>query len=1142
MSEAISSLQNLAITSPPKEAFVGASGEVKPPSGVSSHEKVFNDTETIQPTESILADGTISKAYNGVAAEVVPGIVPNNSLPPPCAAGMKVYKEAQKEFDRIRNSHRTLAPTGCTPEFCQSGRMVSTNEPRVGRNRPLAEIQQEAVDFLRECRDHDVIESDENLDKRIKEALVQISNTAIVAAVTDKDGHTSEGLAGGTWYQLPEELEYGLRASWRNARRCIMRSEHEHLALCDLRRVQSSREMARTIAKGMQEAFNRGHILPTVFVFPPRQPGKKGPMIWNNQIMAFAGYKLDDGSILGDPANVDLTEGMIEFGWKPPINKTRWDFLPLITMAENDEPYMMELPQELRRTVSITHPRYEKEFRELDLRWVLAPALSRLGFDIGGNQYTASPFIGWFMDAEIGIRNLADSFRYNVLPDVIDALKMSPEPETDFDDLPEYMRLVALSRAQAELNFAVYYSYLHDHVHMIDTLSGSIEYQNYDEDRNDEIGYRLPAEPYWISPPQGSIVPIWHKGGLPNYQPKPMVCKHLQDPVNAWRRETPEEKRRTKKGLIKTITDANEARPRLRIFSCSAGVNAGKMAHKLYETMQRLVHEVDDPFDVEVERPLNQLDLAEAGPEDIILIIASTTGRGEIPRNAKRFVERWSSAETLSSPPRFSCFANGDSTYGDTYNIAGKTIQQLMTTLGCRPLLGHCFAGDTAINNPDWESFTHWLENIDHLILGNHHKIQLPTSLTDMGHQTTTMVEMPTATLVKKTQLDPKGIVHITLDVGDKKYQEMDHVKILAPNPDYEVERALAALKLAPEERFTWHHQDAINFLSRYVDLDHCFKELDWYPGFSCLSEEKQTELRNAKALAVIEGLENINYDSALLEKICKDMASIVPRLYSVASCPVYSNTDAIKEEDSGNVVDIMVKVNPSGRFSEVFLLNAKIGAQMRFGLTSPDTWQLIQAQKPNAPLIAIATGSGIGPVRALLQRRMIDITRTTGGTGRPRGKMSSVTAEVPTSIYSGSRRGSVSSIGSGSRRGIKDINHHAHLGVGSTRGSVSLFAGFKTEDSDLIQTIIRPASHTGILDIVELCPSNSEMVRIQDHILLQSVKDKLAEKLRDPSCIVFVCANEWAAEGAVVNLSLIAGGNVKDLLAERYIEEIFRG
>jgi len=224
-----------------------------------------------------------------------------------------------------------------------------------------------------------VITSDEELVERIKEVSTQISNTAIVSIVTDRDGQTSEGLAGGTYHQHMKELEYGVRAAKRNSRRCITRSEHEHLTRCDLRGVQCSREMARSVVKGMQKAFNRGHILPTVFMFPPRAPGKCGPMIWNSQILAFAGYEQEDGSILGDPANVELTKGMKEFGWKPPMERSRWDFLPLITMAENDSPYMMELPLELRRTVQVTHPRYAKQFRDLDLKFVVAPALSRLG-------------------------------------------------------------------------------------------------------------------------------------------------------------------------------------------------------------------------------------------------------------------------------------------------------------------------------------------------------------------------------------------------------------------------------------------------------------------------------------------------------------------------------------------------------------------------------------------------------------------------------------------------------------------------------------------------------------------------------------------------------------------------------------------
>ena len=56
------------------------------------------------------------------------------------------------------------------------------------------------------------------------------------------------------------------------------------------------------------------------------------------------------------------------------------------------------------------------------------------------------------MDAEIGIRNLADQSRYNVLPNVVKRLYVN-EVSRPFDQLPEHERLALLVsnnvRAQA---------------------------------------------------------------------------------------------------------------------------------------------------------------------------------------------------------------------------------------------------------------------------------------------------------------------------------------------------------------------------------------------------------------------------------------------------------------------------------------------------------------------------------------------------------------------------------------------------------------------------------------------------------------------------------------------------------------------
>ncbi|KAF9465476.1 nitric oxide synthase [Collybia nuda] len=427
------------------------------------------------------------------------------------------------DYNLIKERYSTLASTGCTAEFCQSGRVIHSDEPRVGENRAIEVVEREAEEFLRELHREKFFTSEDAFQHRLRYVLSEIRRTSVEGIIRETQ---ETGLVGGNWTQTPRELEFGLQRAWRNARKCIMRSHCDDLRLCDLRGVKSSAKMAVELVRWMSHAYNGGNIVPTVFVFPPRTPNNRGPLIWNDQILAFAGYENADGSITGDPKNVQLTKDIIALGWFPPTlaARTRWDVLPVVVMAEGDLPVIIELPANLRRLVKIRHPKYETAFWRLDLKWVAFPALSRLGFDIGGVQYTATPFIGWFMDAEIGARDLADSFRYDVLPNVIKAMRLEEEA-------------LAENRAQMELNFAVYHSFLRDRITMSDSLTASAKWTRYDDEFEKKNGFRLPSDPYWVAPPQGSIIPVWHRGGAPNYQPKPMIARHVHDPAKAWQRE-----------------------------------------------------------------------------------------------------------------------------------------------------------------------------------------------------------------------------------------------------------------------------------------------------------------------------------------------------------------------------------------------------------------------------------------------------------------------------------------------------------------------------------------------------------------------------------------------------------------------------
>ncbi|KAF2764149.1 hypothetical protein EJ03DRAFT_250440, partial [Teratosphaeria nubilosa] len=157
-----------------------------------------------------------------------------------------------------------LHKTGCTRHFCQSARMIKTGdgEPRVGRTKTVPAIKDEANDFLRQLRQADVITSDHQLACRSADVLREIeSNIVEVQASTSRSPAVQ---TARPWHQSYEELQHGVRLAWLHAPKCIMRSEYQSLRLFDLRHVESSVEMGKSLLEGLTEAFNHGDIIPSV--------------------------------------------------------------------------------------------------------------------------------------------------------------------------------------------------------------------------------------------------------------------------------------------------------------------------------------------------------------------------------------------------------------------------------------------------------------------------------------------------------------------------------------------------------------------------------------------------------------------------------------------------------------------------------------------------------------------------------------------------------------------------------------------------------------------------------------------------------------------------------------------------------------
>ncbi|KAI2827433.1 hypothetical protein CBS147343_9197 [Aspergillus niger] len=1016
------------------------------------------------------------------------------------------------EYERILEKNPILAPTGCTDKFCQAGRLIHSDEPKVGENRPLEVVQNEAVAFLWQLWQDGVYTEDCYLERRTQ-VLEEIARSAKQTIVWEQESKRVDTTS--IWTQSPEELRYGLRLAWRNSRKCIMRSRYQELELCDLRHIHTSVGMATALLEEVTKAFNHGQIKPTVFVFPPKSVDGSGPMFWNKQVLNFAGYELEDGSIMGDPSNVKLTQDIVDLGWTPPRAKTRWDLLPIVAMAENDAPALVEVPDDLRRLIEIQHPDYPS-FNELGLRWYQFPALSRLGFDIGGVQYTATPFIGWYMDAEIGVRNLADTFRFDALPEVVKAIgfdidayraKSEYAEVQELEDLPDYEQLRWQSRAQAELNYAVRWSFLQQGVTCVGTLAASADWCQFDDEHAAKKGYRLNSDPYWLSPPQGSIVPVWHRGGAPNYQPKPMICRNRYDPVNSWQRrkgstdadpvflirkgnewvtkpltgflaDIPSRKRR------KLIESQKKEKPStVHIYYCSQGTTARTLAERLHRRVKRNARGLQVTFG-----SLNALDLTQIEASDIILLVASTTGSGAFPANGADFAKAMGhfceSLKTDFSRVRLSVFGVGDSAYPN-FNAAAITTYNLFHQLNVLPIAGGLIKADVASETLPLRMFNHWSDAVESALVGGKGELSSDPEESFVSHAEM-LRNFGRATVISKTCSGADdGLITLTLD--GIECADMAHLRLLPTNSASHVARAITALGISDPQLLMPFSSGALQqcsygiFFTRFVDLEDRGKLPSWaIESNNNSGHEKESILERLEQFSV--SLQPSQLSLELRHKICFGCPLLRPRAFSVASSSRY-----IGEKK----VELLIKPHRRGRFSDIYLSTLQPGGSIEYAIVPASPASFLPAVQ--RPLVVISTGSGFAPVRSLLQQR-IQIAREWGEE-----------SSTP---------------------------HPFHT------SPISLFAGFRLVDESIIHAVVDLAESYSLLDLACLVPSNPEKKRVQGYLL--DKRDTIRAKLVEQEGYVYVCGSAAMTEGVRANLSEILAGEVKQIMGERYVEEVF--
>lgn len=310
--------------------------------------------------------------------------------------------------------------------------------------------------------------------------------------------HTDIAQHGWYWHS-PEELTYGARLAWRNSTRCIGRLHWQALQVRDLRHLCRAEDVFQALIEHLVQATNGGKIRPLISIFAPQSLNMRGIRIWNPQLIRYAGYRQSDGSILGDPAHVALTEAIQRLGWRP-AQQTAFDVLPLVIQMPDAPPRLFELPSEVILEVPLSHPEYPW-FAELGLRWHALPVISNMRLEIGGISYPTAPFNGWYMGTEIGARNLGDEGRYHLLPTIAHRMGLDTRSH----------RSLWKDRALVELNVAVLFSFSRAGVTIVDHHTASRQFVLHQQ-REHQVGRCVYADWGWIVPPlSASTTPVFHQ-------------------------------------------------------------------------------------------------------------------------------------------------------------------------------------------------------------------------------------------------------------------------------------------------------------------------------------------------------------------------------------------------------------------------------------------------------------------------------------------------------------------------------------------------------------------------------------------------------------------------------------------------------
>lgn len=928
--------------------------------------------------------------------------------------------------------------------------------------------------------------------------------------------------ATGSYTHTSDELAYGAQVAWRNSTKCIGRIAWRNMIVRDLRHVTDPDAIFRECAEHLRLATNGGNLQIVMNVFRPKKPLERwGPRIWNSQYVRFAAYEQANGTVLGDRANVDLTQALIRLGWTPPATKTAYDCLPLAIEVPGQAPKLYAFDPADVLTVPLEHPAYP-QFDALGLQWCAVPAISNFRMNIGGVQYGCIPFNGWFMETEIA-RNVWEEWRYDQAEAVARAMSINTSSE----------QTLWRDRAFLELNVAVLHSFSKAKVTLVDHQTASRQFLVHDQ-REKRAGRECPAQWSWVTPSAGgSTTPVWHHEMRDFF-----LSPSYHYAADKWIVVGTEL-------AIAGDSLKDEQAPEANYVLILYGSETGTAESYARQTARRL----------SAHRPvlmtLNECDPTRLGQERVVLVVTSTFGNGELPGNATQFLTQIRELPDGGvNRLNFSVMALGSTVYPQ-FCAAGATLDRELARVGGNRLVG-MHKGDEIKGQA--ETFRQWLDVVARL-LGEGPTgadgsptgaVRLSVSFLttgQVGNRGSALsqrrlpgVEVPVIAnreLLKGVIIGSRSTRFIAFDIAGTglTYETGDHLTVYPKNPPTLIQRLCDRLGI---EADGWFTTSLIDGAGAVVEGDHAYPQP--VSVRQVLTEDVDLSLREpvnefVAALRTSAGEpaekeqleiwtktlargENDESYWAVKKHITDNFRTIVdlldafpsatlsfaqlidllpsqkPRLYSISSCSlvypqqIHVTVGVVQITDTAGPVRMGLCSN--------YLADLLPGADAAVRV-AVRTSNFRPPSDPQAPMLLVGPGTGLSPLVGFLQHREVQLRALHNA--QPEGQSPSYSLPDDGEVDQPPTR------------------------VGDTR----LYYGCRNLNDYLYQQELENWRDAGVLTHLDVAFSRlgEETVYVQ-HLIGQHSED-LWEVLSQPDCHFYVCGDAKMADEVFAVLMTIA-------------------